>query len=204
MADTPTREPVRVSPWGGAFTPGIYGNTGHGDPLLITPRVDMSSVAVIARDGATVPMISGLSTPDTGRRVANTGIDIACDGPGQWRVRADRKAEGELCREVQAAVGSSASVIDQSHGWVTVDISGEMAPDVLAKGTSIDLHLDSFGAGQCAATQIHHMMVHVTCLDDAGPSHPPYSGTGWSRSDQIVSDLSGTILPSSLSVADVA
>ena len=109
--------------------------------------------------------------PDTGRWVGNDSLRIAADGPGQWRVTAQNMSEGALYRDTKAAVASTASVIDQSHGWVSVRISGQATPDVLAKGSSIDFHLDNFGPGQCAATQIHHMMVHLTCVDDEGPTY---------------------------------
>jgi sarcosine oxidase subunit gamma len=174
MAELATADLVRVSPWRDVFKPGTYGNVGGRDgaePLLIRPIVDLSSIAIIARKGATVPPVSGISVPGVGQCVTNDVLDIASDGPGQWRIRANGQAEGTLCQTVKSAVGTSASVIDQSHGWVSVDISGEAAPDVLAKGTSLDLHLDTFGIGQCAATQIHHMMVHITCLGDAGPTY---------------------------------
>ncbi|MGI9406931.1 MAG: sarcosine oxidase subunit gamma [Hyphomicrobiaceae bacterium] len=161
----------RMPPWTETLEPGLYGAITVADPVLVTHLKTMSSVSVIARRGAAVPDIVGLAVPATGRWVENEDIRIASDGPDQWRVVSESFDEGALYKAVKAAAGSSASVIDQSHGWVTIQVSGEMMPDVLAKGTSLDTHLDAFGVGQCAATQIAHMMVHVTCLDDHGPTY---------------------------------
>ena len=161
----------RPSPWTGIFTPGAHGNVGSDVPVVITPLRDVSAVSVIARKDAKLPAINGLDVPAMGRWVANDTMRIASDGPNQWRVTSNGTAEGDLYRDVKAALGTTASVIDQSHGWVNVEIMGPTSPDVLAKGSSVDFHLDQFGAGQCAATQIHHMMVHVTCLDEDGPRY---------------------------------
>lgn len=125
----------------------------------------------MARKGATPPSFGGLSMPKMGRWTGDETIRISSDGPDQWRITAQDKPEGALHREVKSALGNSASVIDQSHGWVNVEIAGTAAPDVLSKGSSIDFHLDHFGKGQCAATQIHHMMVHITCVNDEGPRY---------------------------------
>jgi len=162
---------VRSAPWTGHLKPGAYGNAGLEAPVTITPLNAVSSLTVIARKGASLSAVSGLEFPGTGKWVANDTLRIASDGPGQWRIVARGKPEGELYREVRETLGDTASVSDQSHGWVTVRISGEACPDVLSKGSSIDFHLDAFGPGQCAATQIHHMMIHLTCLDDTGPTY---------------------------------
>ena len=168
MAETCDAHLTRPSPWDGVMKPGSLGNVNLGVPILVRPLTNVSSVSVIARKGASV---SGLKIPDMGRWIDNGDMRVASDGLGQWRVSAQDKPEGALYRKIKDAVGTTASVIDQSHGWVTIEISGEAAPDVLAKGSSIDFHLDSFGTGQCAATQIHHMMVHLTCLDNSGPTY---------------------------------
>lgn len=166
MADASGKTLDRLSPWAEFMKPGSYGRTDAGELVTITPLSGTSSVSVIARKGTPVTAISGLAMPETGRWVANDQLRIASDGPGQWRVVAADMPEGQLYQEVKTAVGSTASVMDQSHGWVSVRLSGEATPDVLSKGSSIDFHLENFGAGQCAATQIHHMMVHITCVDD--------------------------------------
>lgn len=171
MADLKGSTLQRPSPWQGFMKPGPYGNFAQGPGVTITPLANVSSVSVIARKGASLPDFDGVAFPETGMWSGSSGKRIAADGPGQWRVVARDLPEGELYRDVKAAVESAASVVDQSHGWVSVRIAGDAAPDVLAKGSSIDFHLDSFGPGQCASTQIHHMIVHLTCLDDEGPTY---------------------------------
>ncbi len=171
MVDASGKTLDRPSPWKGIMKPGPYGNASVGDVVTITPLENVSSLSLIARKGAALPSLSGLALPQTGRWIANDALRIAADGSRQWRVVAGDRPEGELYREVKSAVGTTASVIDQSHGWVNVRLSGEATPDVLSKGSSIDFHLESFGPGHCAATQIHHMMVHITCIEDAGPTY---------------------------------
>jgi methylglutamate dehydrogenase subunit D len=70
--------------------------------------------------------------------------------------------EGVSAAALKKKLGSTASVIDQSHGRVVILISGSKVRDVLAKGTPVDLHASQFPVGKSAMTQMAHIGVHLT------------------------------------------
>ncbi|MEL7544210.1 MAG: sarcosine oxidase subunit gamma family protein [Pseudomonadota bacterium] len=166
MPEAQTFSATRVSPWSRTLRPGRFGNTGNPGLLLVRPLRDVASIAVIARKPGPPTSIAGLTPPEVGRFTEADSIRVAADGPGQWRVMTQSRSPQELFNHVRDEVGAAASVIDQSHGWATIEMSGMTAPDVLAKGSSIDFHLSQFGPGASAPTLIHHMAVHLCCIDD--------------------------------------
>ena len=83
-------------------------------------------------------------------------------GPDQWLVQAIDREDGALLTELQKKLGDMASVVDQSHGRVVINVGGIRARDVLGKGTPVDLHGDVFPVGKSALTQMAHVGVHIT------------------------------------------
>jgi len=170
---------TRRSPWDGALSGGRHGRTGAPHGVGIAPRLNLETCTVLARSGAEA-VVAGLLADHflteplaPGQSHAWSDGRIAWDGPAQWRViRAatgggGNGSSGELAREMATLFSATASVIDQSHGFATVQISGPMSPMVLAKGSSLDCSPDRFPPGKCALTTFAHVAVHVTRLEDA-------------------------------------
>jgi sarcosine oxidase subunit gamma len=53
-------------------------------------------------------------------------------------------------------------VCDQSHGRISIALSGPRAADVLARGTAVDLDRAAFPVGQSAVTLFGHVSVQLT------------------------------------------
>ncbi|MEO0619439.1 MAG: sarcosine oxidase subunit gamma family protein [Pseudomonadota bacterium] len=166
MPEAHSSSATRALPWSRTLRSGRFGNTGNPGLLLVRPLRDVASLAVIARKSGPPKTIAGLAPPEVGRLTEAEGVRVAADGPGQWRIITQTRSSQELFSQVRDEVGATASVIDQSHGWATIEISGMTAPDVLAKGSSIDFHLSQFAPGSSTPTSIHHMAVHLCCIDD--------------------------------------
>ena len=74
-------------------------------------------------------------------------------GPDEWLVVAPPGAPEELEKSLRLALGTEAgAVVDLSAHRTTVELAGDRAREVLAKGCSLDLHPSVFREGSCAQT----------------------------------------------------
>ena len=154
--------------------PGRHG-AANADPVRIGLR-DCEMVQVMARKGragdvaASLLASHGMMLPGPGRAATLGGVSALWIQPDAWFVVTDRGMEGALARDLKAAVGDAASVIDQGHGRAVVSISGTHAPRVLASSCRIDLHPSMFATGHVATTQMFHLACTLHQRDDA-PSY---------------------------------
>jgi methylglutamate dehydrogenase subunit D len=135
----------------------IQGRFGadKGEPGITLSVVHPLAIAmVIARKGKAKALKDTLVTLKS--------VDVLWAGPDQYFVQSTAKSEMALYTELKSRLQNIASVTDQSHGRVTIRISGPKSRAVLAKGTPIDLHDDEFPLGKSALTQMAHVGVHLT------------------------------------------
>jgi methylglutamate dehydrogenase subunit D len=146
----------RMSPLAEVAKPGRFG-ADHGTPgVRISVVHPLSLVMVQARAGK-------------GKAVAAILQDmkqatVLWAGPDQWFVKTTTHAESVLASTLKKQLGASASIVDQSHGRVTLSIQGPKVRQLLAKGTPVDLHTDEFPVGKSCLTQMAHVGVHLTCV----------------------------------------
>ncbi|MCB1379028.1 MAG: hypothetical protein KDK89_11760 [Alphaproteobacteria bacterium] len=148
----------RVSPLADVAIQGRFGADRGAPGVLFRVRHPLSILTVIARKGKSRAVADGLA--------GLKGVAVQWAGPDQYFVLAEGRGEGALHRELQAALGASASLSEQSHGRVVIRVAGPRARHVLAKGTPVDLHPDEFPVGKSALTQMAHVGVHLTRVDD--------------------------------------
>ena len=76
-------------------------------------------------------------------------------GPDEWLVVTPPDERGPVADGLdEALAGVHSSVTDISGGQTLINLTGEKAREVLAKGCSLDLHPRAFGEGRCAQTLI--------------------------------------------------
>ena len=76
-------------------------------------------------------------------------------GPDEWLVVTPPEERGPVADGLdEALAGVHSSVTDISGGQTLINLSGENAREVLAKGCSLDLHPRAFGEGRCAQTLV--------------------------------------------------
>lgn len=148
---------TRESPLAAAVRPGRYGADKGAPGVILTELHPYALVSVIARAGKGKPTRDALS--------ALRGVEVMSAGPDQYYVKSENPRDGALAADLKKKLFGVASVIDQSHGRVTIRVEGPAARKVLAKGTPVDLHPNHFAAGQSANTQMAHVGVHLTCVD---------------------------------------
>jgi sarcosine oxidase subunit gamma len=76
-------------------------------------------------------------------------------GPDQWMIDAKFDASGAWATAVKDAMGTSASVTDQSEGFCRYDLSGDGCVDLLQRLCGLDVERMEPGSAQ--RTQLHHM-----------------------------------------------
>lgn len=89
-------------------------------------------------------------------------------GPDEWLLLApDGEAEG-----IEQAIGRAwpgdprLSVVDVSHSYTVLLLSGSCARELLTRGCSLDVHPSVFGAEDCAQTLVAKMRVLLRVLDE--------------------------------------
>ena len=99
--------------------------------------------------GADLPPGTNVSAPARG------GAQVLALGPDEWLIVTDAgKGDALAARLAKGLSAFHAAVTPVGEGRTTIRLAGANAPDVLAKGCTIDLHPDHFGPGHCAETLI--------------------------------------------------
>ncbi|HFC05235.1 MAG TPA: hypothetical protein ENJ55_05980 [Rhizobiales bacterium] len=153
----------RVSGLEGIAIAGRFGAAGN-QAVCISVCPPRDVVFITALNGQTgnlkkqLKKHCGADLPGPGRSSSGKSCTVHWAGPNQWYVVGTCDLTGKLA--------GIASQVDQSHGRITIVVSGENARHVLAKGTPVDLHPDVFRARHCALTEMAHISVHLAKTAD--------------------------------------
>lgn len=150
------------SPLEGLLTPGSSSEAPV--DVSVQERPQMLQLQLIARRDGTeqlaraVAKLLGRKTPLAPLEGASrNGVFIAATGPFEYWATAETGTARKALGTHSAAIKNAASIFDQSAGRTVIRISGPRAPDLLAKGTSLDLHETAFPAQGAAPASIAHM-----------------------------------------------
>lgn len=89
-------------------------------------------------------------------------------GPDEWLVLTRPDREAGVAEALRNALGDlHYAVTDLSGGQTVINIAGDRARDVLAKGCSLDLHPRVFGPGRCAQSVVGKAGVTIRQIDDS-------------------------------------
>ncbi len=175
------------SPLAGAAAPlGIVGITGRGVRLVEKPLPVMIELRGDANDehflkaaaaglGFALPITPCTST------AADTGWRALWSRPDGWLIVGPAgKGQAKLAALKSALAGIHHVAVDVSHRAVVLELSGDNARRVLAKGCPLDLHPRAFKAGDCARTILTGQPVLIHALSDA-PAYDLYIEQGLAR-----------------------
>ena len=133
------------------------GNDGPANAgVTLVERSFLGHIMLRGRSGdaaflAACARVFGVEPPTTPNTYAEgNGAVIGWMGPTEWLVMVDSEARAawlDALREALADV--HAGVVDLSGGQTTIGLEGPHALDVLAKGSTLDLHPRVAGAGFC-------------------------------------------------------
>jgi sarcosine oxidase subunit gamma len=87
-------------------------------------------------------------------------------GPDEWLLVAPDGDPASLEAALHAALrGQHHAVVDVSASRHVLELSGAQARGILAKGCSLDLHVQAFAPPQCAQTLLAKAQVILQCVD---------------------------------------
>jgi sarcosine oxidase, subunit gamma len=169
MADTLERtSPLR--PWAGQFA-----RLSNSVAIVEEPFVTMVDLRVdAAGPGAqAVAELLGVEVPTTASTYAKNGdTTVIWLGPDEWLVTGTTLTGLELEARLRGAVAPhGGAAVDVSGQRTTLRLSGPHSRDVLAKGTSLDLHPRTFGEGTAAETTLAQAGVILLAVDGSGADY---------------------------------
>jgi sarcosine oxidase, subunit gamma len=109
----------------------------------------------------------------------NTALRLAAD---EWLILTPPQRPASLIRDLRERLRPlHASAIDVSCSSVAFRLSGDRAPDILARGCSLDLRRERFTVGRCAQTRIARfaILIHHAAV---GPIYDLYVARSFARS----------------------
>lgn len=159
-------ESIRRSALAGLFEIGAFDATAQEPAVTLAERRPAALLRLFAAVDdsdfeSVVHSMTALQLPRApNTAIAGDGRALLSLAPSQWLLVCDEKRSAISEAELQAALsGTAGTVVDVSHAYAALAISGERARDVLAKGIPVDLDASAFAAGACAQTSLTDMNV---------------------------------------------
>lgn len=169
LTDSPTL--IRVQTWdlGAPIPPALE------DALAIEWPTTVGLVATGGTDLATIATVTTGRTDPSGSHT-NRVTAVACLSPTEWLVIGTASAAAStavsdaapLLRPLQEALeGTPFRATTVTHALARIDVEGQAARLLLAKGCSLDLHPSRFSPGRCARTRLAGMPVILWCIQES-------------------------------------
>ena len=100
--------------------------------------------------------VLGVDLPSSANTITETEGLVACWlGPDEWMMIVRSGGQTEIIKALWEAMGPfHTAVTDATGGYTMINLSGDHARDLLAKGCTLDLHPRAFAPGQCAQTNL--------------------------------------------------
>ena len=154
------------SPLAGVRAPGIHGTPGSDGPGVTLREVrDLARVCVMAaaNDEAALAKAMkdglGLDLPGPNRTTQDETRLVAFSGVNRYYVMQPKTDGPTLTAALREALGSTATLADQSHGMSVLEMAGPAARDILVKCVPIDVEPKHFAVGDAAVVSTNH--IHV-------------------------------------------
>lgn len=168
-------EPRRQSPLE-AFHERLAGASDDGTAIREASHLDKLNLRLDASDAesvAAVRAVTGCDLPLEPNTTATAGASSALWlGPDEWLLVApDGDLAGVETAVREALAGRHHAVTDVGAERTVIELAGDLAREVLAKGSSLDL--DRLGPGTCAGTALARAQI-ILCPRDARPTYLIY------------------------------
>lgn len=129
------------------------------------PALAMASLAArigdVKKVRQSIVKMAKLELPGPGGMVRAGDWSAFWTGPEQWMVTAPLSTHEDLAAIVKAAVGATASVSEQTDGWVRFEITGHDSSALFELLCNVDIH--RMAEGQAVRCQIEHLGCFLMC-----------------------------------------
>jgi heterotetrameric sarcosine oxidase gamma subunit len=145
---------------------------GSGDGVAAIERVGLGMATVMVRHGKSNELLQqvkrrfGIELADAPMRYRVDRTSFIGTGNGKWLAVFQTPAS-DFVENLQLELEGLASVVDQSHAYGVLRLSGPALMATLEKGVQINLSPDTFQVGCAAVTNIAHIGVNLWKVDDA-------------------------------------
>lgn len=135
--------------------------------VTISEVVDRALASVSCRQGkqaafeAAARALFGLDLPAPGNSASGTTWSLIWTGPEQWFAEAPFASHEDIARIVKDGLGDSASVTEQTDGWVRFDIEGAGVVTLMERLCPVPARRMDTGAA--TRTLMEHMGCLVIC-----------------------------------------
>ena len=110
---------------------------------------------------AAAERLFGFTLPGPGGMATGQPWSAFWTGPGQWMVTAPFGSHEDIVAIVKPAVGDTASVTEQTDGWVRFELQGPATVPMLQRLCNADV--EAMQAGQATRCQIEHLGTFLLC-----------------------------------------
>lgn len=117
---------------------------------------------------AAVAEVFGVALPfEPNRWAAARDRAAAWTGPDEWLLVAPDGESGAIEHALRQRLADQPwfSIVDVSHNYTSLRLSGPRHRELLAKGCALDLHPESFGTGACVQTLLARTRVILRAVD---------------------------------------
>jgi sarcosine oxidase, subunit gamma len=139
--------------------------------IRITEVTDRALASVTCRQGQTkafataAKTLFGVNLPPPGTSAAGDPWTLIWTGPEQWFAEAPFASHEDIARIVKAGLGDTASVTEQTDGWVRFDVEGAEVVALLERLCPVPSRRMKTGAA--TRTLLEHMGCFVICRAEA-------------------------------------
>lgn len=139
------------------------------DGLQVSENPDWALASVAARAGQEKPMAAaakklvGAALPGVGGVAGKGDMTAFWIGPEQWMIEAPMESHEDLAALVKASLKDTASVTEQTDGWVRVDVDGPRTPDIFERLCALDTR--AMATNTVSRTSIEHLGCFVLCRE---------------------------------------
>lgn len=141
--------------------------------LTICENPDRALASLTARQGHETELAKAAATllghdlPGVGQSQVGTTYTSFWIGPESWMLDAPYAGQESIAGTVKAAVGPTASVVEQTDAWCRFDLTGPGCLDVFERLCNVPIR--SMQAGEITRSKIEHLGCFVWC-HEAGAS----------------------------------
>jgi methylglutamate dehydrogenase subunit D len=145
---------------------------GSGEGVAAIERVGLGMATVMVRRGKSRELLQqvkrrlGIELADAPMGYRFDRTSFIGTGNGKW-LAVFETPTANFIESLQSELDGLASVVDQSHAFGVLRLSGPALLASLEKGVQIDLSPDVFPVGRAVVTNIAHIGVNLWKVDDA-------------------------------------